>query len=406
MINERYTRKQDEELIDYEVRLVEILKNERPEDLEWSDIKEYVGFEGNKDSLRKANDSEFGGYKVAKHYQKKIENMLINNSNENLDTILNELEAKRLEMEKLKIQYQDQKREYKSYLRADARFEHLQQEMIYEIKKLNEYRPLYNTYINTYVGGDNEASLILSDLHLGMEINDRFNKYNKQIAKERLDDLKNKVITYCKRHNIKILHIELLGDLVNGYLHVGNRVNNEEDVISQTMLCSEMLSNFINIIAEEIPYIRIYSTVGNHGRCSANIKDSLSVENFERLVPWYMKSRIECTNVEFVDNKEDDEIIVYKAMNEVIFACHGHKDRVGSVVNDLTKMLKIFPSEVHMGHWHRHSTIEDNDIELIINGSFAGTDDYAESIRKSNKPSQTLIIYNIEGQECIYKIKL
>ena len=71
MINERYIRKQDEELIDYEVRLVEILKNERPEDLEWSDIKEYVGFEGNKDSLRKANDSEFGGYKVAKHYQKK-----------------------------------------------------------------------------------------------------------------------------------------------------------------------------------------------------------------------------------------------------------------------------------------------------------------------------------------------
>ena len=59
-----------------------------------------------------------------------------------------------------------------------------------------------------------------------------------------------------------------------------------------------------------------------------------------------------------------------------------------------------------MGHFHRHSTLEDNDIELIVNGSFAGTDEFAESIRKSNTPSQTLIIYNNEGQECLYKIKL
>lgn len=322
------------------------------------------------------------------------------------DDILQELEEKKKELEKEKIKYQDQKREYKNYLRADARFEHLQQEMIYEIQKLNEYRPLYNTYTNNYVGGDNEASLILSDLHLGMEANDRFNKYNKQIAKERLDDLKNKVITYCKRHNVKVLHIELLGDLVNGYLHIGNRVNNEEDVISQTMLCSEMLSNFVNILAGEISEIRIYSTIGNHGRCSANIKDSIHTENFERLIPWYMKTRVECNNVEFIENKEDDEIIVYKAMNEVIFASHGHKEKFATVMSDLTKMLKIFPSEVHCGHWHRHSTMEDNDIELIVNGSFAGTDDFAKSIRKSNKPSQTLIIYNIEGQECIYKIKL
>lgn len=319
---------------------------------------------------------------------------------------IEKMEEKKRELEKLKIQYQDQKREYKNYLRADARFEHLKQEMIYEIQKLNEYKPLYNTYIDTYVGGDNEASLILSDIHLGMEADDRFNKYNKQIAKERLDDLKNKVITYCKRHKVKVLHIELLGDLVNGYLHIGNRVNNEEDVISQTMLCSEILSNFVNILAKEIFEIRIYSTVGNHGRCSANIKDSIHTENFERLIPWYMKTRVKCNNVEFIENKEDDEIIVYKAMNEVIFASHGHKEKFATVMSDLTKMLKIFPSEVHCGHWHRHSTMEDNDIELIVNGSFAGTDDFAKSIRKSNKPSQTLIIYNIEGQECIYKIKL
>ena len=38
---------------------------------------------------------------------------------------LKELEEKKLEIEKLKIQYQDQKREYRNYLRMDARWQHI-----------------------------------------------------------------------------------------------------------------------------------------------------------------------------------------------------------------------------------------------------------------------------------------
>ena len=346
-------------------------------------------------------ESYFRG--IHKNYSIGYNECLENMSNKNED--IKELEEKKLEIEKLKIQYQDQKREYRNYLRMEARFEHLKQEMISEINKLNEYRPLCNEYHNLSIMGDREATLILSDLHIGMQIDDNFNKYNNQIAKERLDYLMNKTIDYCNLHKVETLHIELLGDLANGYLHLGNRVNNEEDVISQTMLVSEMLSNFIKVLSDNIPYINIYSTIGNHGRCSSNLKDSLSIENFERLIPWYMKSRLNCNNVKFIENKYD-EIIVYKVINETIFAVHGHRDKMNKSIDNLSKYLKIFPSEIHMGHFHRHSTLEDNDIELIVNGSFAGTDEFAKSIRKSNKPSQTLIIYNNEGQECIYNIKL
>jgi hypothetical protein len=308
-------------------------------------------------------------------------------------------------LEKEKVKFQDQKREYKNYLRQEARFEHLIDVMKKEIEGLNDYHPYYNSYSNTYKGGS-QATLILSDLHIGLEVENRFNKFDKQIAKERLADLAGKVIEYCKRHHVGVLHIELLGDLINGYIHLGTRVSNEEDVISQAMTCVELLSNFVHVLSQKIPYIKIYSTVGNHGRCTPNMKESIDVENFERLVPWGMKMRLECENIEFVENKEDDEIIVYQVMNETIFACHGHKEKMGSVISDLVKLLKIFPNEVHLGHFHRHSTLEDNDMELIINGSFSGTDEYAKSIRKSNKPSQTLIIYNEKGQECLYKITL
>ena len=45
-------------------------------------------------------------------------------------------------------------------------------------------------------------------------------------------------------------------------------------------------------------------------------------------------------------------------------------------------------------------------MKTIVNGSFGGSDEYAEDHRKTNKPSQTLIIYNPKGQECIYDISL
>lgn len=318
---------------------------------------------------------------------------------------LYELEEKRKEMEKEKIKFQDQKREYRNYLKVDARFEHLKETVVKEIQSLNSTKPLINCFKNE-IYGDREATILLSDFHMGLEVKNYWNEFNKKIAIKRIEDLKNQIIQNCKRHSVTTLHIELLGDLVNGYIHVGTRISNEEDVISQTMFCAEVLSEFVNDLIIHIPNIKVYSSTGNHARCMANFKDSMDSENFERLMPWYMKSRVKSQNIEFVDNTYDDNIIVYNVLNETIFAVHGHQDKMISIVNDLSKMMKIFPTEIHCGHYHRNSSITDGDIELIINGSLCSTDEYAKSIRKTNKASQTLIIYNNKGQECKYNIKL
>lgn len=323
--------------------------------------------------------------------------------------IFKDLEESKLELEKLKMQYQDQKREYKAFLKMDSKFEHLQSEIIKNIETLNKTHALYRLkpYKKNVDFDYKEACLILSDIHLGMVIDDGFNKYDIEVAKERFNYLKDKVIEYCTLNNVSVLHIELLGDFCNGYLHISNRVDNEEDVISQTIDVSEMLSNFIYELSEKINAIEIYSTIGNHGRTSANIKDSISVENFERIIPWYLETRLkDCGNVEVVQTKNKDDIIVYDIINETIFACHGHKDRLATIVNDLSLFLKKFPSEIHCGHYHSHKTELSGDVELIVNGSFCGTDDFAKSIRRNTKPSQTLIIYNEKGQECLYNIKL
>lgn len=333
-----------------------------------------------------------------------IDENKINNIDDN--EVLKEIEEKRLELEKMKIQYQDQKREYNNYLRADARFEHLQETMKQEILRLNELKPLVVKDTPNIIG-ENHVVSILSDWHTGIKEKNYWNEISIDILRDRIEKLQNKIISICERHEVSTLHTEILGDMINGLIHVTTRISNEEDVIKQTMICAEILANMITNLASKIPNIKIYSTIGNHGRCVANAKESLDVENFERLVPWYLQARlINIKNIEFCGNVYDDGIIVYQFLNETIFAVHGHEDKVTTAVSDLSKMLKIFPTELHMGHYHSYYEKDDHDISTIVNGTASGVDKYAKGIRKTGRATQTCMVYTNEGRECTYKIKL
>lgn len=347
-----------------------------------------------------AESSLRGIYKVySEVYDEILENVKDSN-------ILDEIEMKTIELEKEKIKFQDQKREYRALLRTDARFEHLVNEMKKSISSLNKKIPLVNTYNEKFNYKDStEAVIILSDWHFGIKEKNYWNEISIDILKNRINNLKNHIIKYSKRHNVNTLHVEILGDMINGLIHIGTRISNEEDVIEQTMHCAELIAEFLNELAVHIPRIKVYSTMGNHGRCSSNIKESLDTENFERLIPWYLNGRLE-NNVELMDNIYEDDIIIYELLNETIFAVHGHNDKIKSAVNELSKMFKKFPTELHLGHYHSYYEFEDHDITTTVNGTASGVDKFAKKIRKTSTPMQTLVIYNNKGRECTYKIKL
>ena len=373
-----------------------INKMEGLNDKDWSEIISDHNMEISRDCLRKSFTAPLGGYAI---YRYMSETSTSDNEK------LKEIESKRLELEKEKIRFQDQRREYKKYLRQDARFEHLKSTMVDEIKLLSNNKPLLdnNVKIDT---SNREAVLILSDWHIGSTSNNYWNEFNLSIAKKRIAKLLDKTIQHCLTHKVSTIHIELLGDLVNGYLHIGNRIENEEDVISQVMTVSEILSEFINELSNYVDKVKVYSSTGNHGRCSANLKESLDVENFEKLIPWYLGARLNNLRVELVDNKIDDNLIIIRFLNEVIYCVHGHLDKPNVMINNWSKMLKEFPTEAHLGHFHSYKEFDEYDMTTTVNGTLSGVDDYAKKIRKTSKPMQTLIIYSEEGRECTYKIKL
>lgn len=321
---------------------------------------------------------------------------------------LEELELKRREFEKEKIRFQDQKREYKNLLRPEARFERILEVLEREIKSLNETKP-FITHKDIYSNiSQREAVLVASDWHIGSSFDNYFGKYNLEIAKQRLNKLLNKTIEYCETNKVNTLHLELLGDNISGGIHWSSKVESEEDCVTQSMILCEILEEFIGRLADKIPYVKVYSVVGNHSRVNMNKKDNQNGENFERLVPWYLKKRLfNVNNVEIMDKCNiDDGIISFKVINTNIIGVHGDLDKPNQIINDMIKMFKFVAEEYHMGHLHHHFEKEEHDIEILINGSLQGTDNYAKDIRKTERPMQKLMIYDEDGKLCTYKIKL
>ena len=385
------------------IRLSKIKIKEKPDDLDWQDIAELTGYNVHRDTLRKAMNNNYGGLAIVKYYEDKI----LNNLNNENDILLN-IKKEQEELQKIKMQMQDQKREYRGHLRKDAKFQHLVDEMKKSIDKLpNKFIKKIDKNIEEMNDNKNEAILILSDWHFGLNCDNHWNIYNINVANYRMFKLKSAVIKYCKRHNINNLHIEIIGDMINGNIHLGNKVENEEDVISQTMQISEMLGEFIYDLSNEIDNINIYTTYGNHGRTTANKKESIDTENFERLIEWYLSIRLEkVENVTINKNNIDETFGLIKLENgkNIIFS-HGNYDKISNVLNNYSQMLKIHIDEIHLGHFHSYNEKDHNGSTLIINGTFSGTDTYAKNLRLVSKPMQTLRIYENENV-CTYKICL
>ena len=206
--------------VDY---LVEFVENNDIND--WSKAKRDLNSDMHIDSIRKSwNVGKFSGYSVYKFMQDKIESGLLTDE----ETI--RLEKLRDKEYKERVRLQDANREKRKVLRDFSRLESLQE---YIEKKLDERKPIEVEGCKYEIKYGNEASCLISDLHAGATVDSIFNFYDLDVLKERMNELSNKIIAFCKRDNIEILHAEFLGDFITGIIHGSTIAQAQEDVIDQ-----------------------------------------------------------------------------------------------------------------------------------------------------------------------------
>jgi len=403
-MNPELIKKDNENQLDYIKRLVtgKLINRDIAED--YAELSELVFGKGN----------NFNSSEVRKRFYgiKRIFDIL---DSERLFSItdsevLKKIEQEKLSLQKEKVRLQDQRREYKKLITIDARFEALLDEVNKVVDDLNLHKPLLHTfYGDRYVPVNNDGVLLLSDWHSESQVDNFLNKFNKEEFLRRIKLLTQKTIEYGKFHKIKTLHIFELGDLLNGFIHVGSRVANDELTVTQTMIVSEVLAEMLSIFGNTFEKVNFYHILDNHSRVFANKDESVMGESFARFIPWYLKPRLnEFDNIHILeDNSLDEEIIVTDVCGQTIFGVHGHYDKLDSVVGDLALMIKKIPDYVFVSHWHHNIEDEFHSCELIVNQSLIGSDDYSKRIRKTSKPAQKFMIFNEDvGRLCTYNIKL
>lgn len=326
------------------------------------------------------------------------------------DEYLKEVREAKDELYKIKRQVSDQRREYNKLLVSDARADNLTSNLIEIAKQLNEKKPLdFNKYIIDY--SEKEAVLCLADWHYGMTTDNIWNTYNTDVCKQRVVKLITKTIEYIKIHKIKTLHILLLGDSAHGAIHNSCRVSAEENTSDQLMHVAEILAESIGKLSENVFNTKVYSTYGNHLRTIQDKKDSVHSDNMEKIIPWWLKQRLQNNkNIEIIDS-EFKEFIKLNVLGYNICCTHGDLDKfkdIGVTMNTIfTKLYNETIDYTISADKHHLEEFERFDIESILVRSLCGTDDYANDGRLYSKAGQTLMIFSKnEGRECTYNIKL
>lgn len=280
---------------------------------------------------------------------------------------------------------------YRRDIREEVRIENLIEEIKLAADKFKDLPKVTSPEKVDYMS--TEAVLLLSDLHIGVDCNNYYNVYNKDIALERLNKLLDKTIDYCLKNNVQKLNIINLGDMIHGIIHTNARIEAQMDVAEQIIVAGEYLSSFINELQAAAPIVTYRSVYDNHSRAIANKNEHVEKEQFSRIIDWFIRERLKDTSVEFIDNEIDGGIGSIKLFNKKALFAHGHQDSKTTSVQNFIGLTQEWIDFIFLAHYHNSAVKEFQGCKVFINGSIVGTEQYAFGRRLFSKPSQKLLIF-------------
>lgn len=370
-------------------------------DLDWNEIADIMNREFREDESEYRSES---AYRKLYQCAVKLFNAGVFDKYTSEDERIRELlEAKHaLQIEKQKLS--DERTELNRALREQARKEAYIDLVSRQIQKVEPLKLEYTE--KDYRSTDNDLICHITDLHAGIDIDHWYNRFNMDILRERLWNYLDQLFVIQKRHNSQNCYV-VIGEILSGLIHHELRIENNENVVEQFIYVSSLLSEFLAEVSKKFNKVYVYVTPGNHSRVVANKEMSLRGENFDVLLPHYLKASLQnYTSIIIEDNMKDCDVAIFKVRNSNVFGVHGDKDEISNVVQRFTMIFGIKPDIVLMGHRHTNAMTTIYDAKVIQSGCVSGSDNYCLDRRLKNRPEQTVSVVDDDGLVCIYDVKV
>ena len=284
---------------------------------------------------------------------------------------LQDIRLAQRELERSKIQFRDERNAWQKQNYIDARVEQkldLLEKQLTDLGKVN-----FSKHGDISVSSDNDMLVILSDLHIGQTFHSFFGEYNTGIAKDRLQQLLDNIISIQKLHNSERCYVSLHGDLISGSIHKTIQVTNRENVIEQIKIATEFISSFCYELTKHF---------------------KLSLQHIN--------------NFHILTRNVDSGIVDISIRGKTYVGVHGDFDPFSKVgVQNLCLAIGYIPYAVLYGHLHTCALDEVNGVKMIRGGSLAGCgDQHTVEKRLTGKPSQMVCICTDKGVQAFYPIEL
>ena len=317
-----------------------------------------------------------------------------------------DLDARRIEFEKEKQKFYDQRMAYNKMIRDRSREEEINEIIRDCIQKSDLPKLEFEGVL--YPDGNKTLLVSLNDIHYGSNIDNAWRRYNSRICAHMFEEYLEKALYIANVHGCEDCVVWAAGDVISGNIHRNIQVTNKENVIEQVMGASELIAEFLAELSRNFKTVRFVSVAGNHSRIEPNKDNAIHGERLDNLVEWYLAARLQnFDNLIITDeHKMDDTISVFEVRGKIYVLCHGDFDGSYTKVQSLQTMVQQPVYAILSGHRHHNQTNVVQGVRTVMAGSFQGMDDFCVEKRIYGKPEQMICVCDETGIVCHYDIEL
>lgn len=310
------------------------------------------------------------------------------------------------ELKKEQVKLRDERNELNRLIREEARRESFREQICRAIAEHQSSPLLYNEdkKFTGIIKTDNDLIISLTDIHAGIEIDNHFNKFNPTILKKRLNQYLDKIFEVYLRHGSENAYV-ILSELVNGIIHDTLRIESNQNIIEQFLMVTDYITEFLAELSYRFNNIHVYMCPGNHSRLFQDKDKALKGENIDTLALPFLEAKLQLfKNIYFHKNDVEESIAIFSVRGQKIFASHGDKDDLNTVVQKYTLMFEK-PNIIYLGHRHTNAMQTVYDVKVIQSGCLSGSDSFCMDKRLQNRPEQTISVITDKGFDCLYDVK-
>lgn len=315
------------------------------------------------------------------------------NSNVSENEVLQELESKRLRMELETKKKQTAAIEYNSVLRNEARREMLYDQIKNAIQTVNP--PKFTIRQPSF--GNKELVLGIADIHYGKRFESLHNKYDTNIAVQRLEQVMSETIDFCRKEDVDKIHILNNGDSIEGMsLRISQLQSLQMGFIDQTIGFQRMMAEWLNEMSKELQITYHHVPSANHSevRPLGTSRGDFVLEDLERVIQCYLVDMLSANERIHIDEYKGD-YVRFKLFDYIVYAKHGHQIKnIKTYIRDLSMLHREFIDYLFVAHFHYSNEFDVNEGTQILGmRSIMGSDEYSDTLLTGSKAGAKIYMF-------------